>query len=1241
MRPAYSFMADWMFRLRRRPFDSNMPATQPCYGSNDPKLYAYFSHSCVGIAQSQHVQGVDLHALGLLALHMQLLHVNGDTSVSKLLSSLGVPRLVGRGDGLQSPFCKTHYAESSPCARCELAVRYLDASAAEARMNKIHAEIIAKSSCVPLSLFGTNKNDSLSNVEVRAKLAVLTANHKQVAAALRRREARVQVLMQALSTSSKIAKTQGDIRKITTDLKEAQEKGDLCEPETASHAIKCVVQGLALDGHKRTFSHELKHFYSNLLLHGGPQIHEYVADVLEGPSLSTTRRYIRTLKEGELYAWGPERFQLGGKILREMGLGDAPCLLIEDGTATVAHFDVVPYKDKVVLFGASCGPLEFRTVDAVRDFLSTKEVPKVATMFYLYVLVPLVDGAPSIPVAVLLQDGTKGTYNTHTVVSHWRGACTALLDDGVCLVGHCGDGAPPFRAAALQYMLRSPPTSARTFVSFDHALVQCIAPFVNNEFPMFIVLDPLHLYFRLRAFLLDPKRMPVVFGMACSHAKLVTWECVKGSVHSLGLRANDLNASDKQNYEACLRLFGFRNDKSKGVVVEDRTILHAFAGDADYRGLHLFLQFCHRFARIFLIRTLSPSEMLYECGWCLAFIGYWDMSVTHSKKETKKANFLTLETKVDIILLLNGMVLAIKTFSTYHGNIMFTPWRWSSCYAEHTFSALRLGCRSNDNRISALSGLTRVQIMQGMLLANYNSEHAAFVMKNKRGVPQSKQRISEGWNKAPAGHYPNEDEQVRLFGSGADDLVALLKEGLHKEGSGGMTYSAWGTLPDKGTSFGDMAKRHLLTQTRVTCETWDATFLMGADPSASPAVDHSEEIANDAAYSHEDADEYVMRMHPENKVCLGDNSPVNASVLAADTAIRGVAPPLHDDTLLLSEVARTVRSSVRARVQEHIAESSNSRERELCAQAANDARMGECTAVLGEIVAKNEVARLQGHAESTVVQKMHMLLLNEVRGWNGIYKPKQNTRTGDRFLPNLTNRDEWEDDEDVVEDEDYLALMHKSQEKSGPTRKRKQEKAEVRYAIVERCKRLPARAFQNVHVLRVDDPVGRVNVRFMEVVRNNGRPTRTDNKQLMLYLPIISPHGLNTKVECKDIIGVVEMLLPLKTNETGHVVQDANGADVYSDFYILPRKEESAVNKLFRERLGRMECVDRSGRPAKTQRHSEDQSAPSGVGATRAQKGQDRRGNKDGLKGGRHGCNVANTNKKKGALVPKRGRNGK
>ena len=83
----------------------------------------------------------------------------------------------------------------------------------------------------------------------------------------------------------------------------------------------------------------------------------------------------------------------------------------------------------------------------------------------------------------------------------------------------------------------------------------------------------------------------------------------------------------------------------------------------------------YRFMRVFLLRDLSPREVVRNCAYVMWFIPLWKRDVQKRKNVTIEQNFLTSETFQDMLGLAQSIVLAIKLFGMHFPNVLFDPSR--------------------------------------------------------------------------------------------------------------------------------------------------------------------------------------------------------------------------------------------------------------------------------------------------------------------------------------------------------------------------------------------------------------------------------------------------------------------------------------------------------------------------------------------------------------------------------------
>lgn len=171
----------------------------------------------------------------------------------------------------------------------------------------------------------------------------------------------------------------------------------------------------------RRLSNTTKRFYTVLLQQGGSMLHDWVSEFLCGPSLSTTHRFMRSGNLPDSLGLTDKHIDCAVTLLKQWGLLGAPCLLSEDGTALQVRLDAILRGNKdnkhIVLFGLNGGSV---VITDVKQFKRVVMEKKVATILYAYTLVPLVRGAPHIPLFFWCHDSTRQTFDAARVLQVWK-----------------------------------------------------------------------------------------------------------------------------------------------------------------------------------------------------------------------------------------------------------------------------------------------------------------------------------------------------------------------------------------------------------------------------------------------------------------------------------------------------------------------------------------------------------------------------------------------------------------------------------------------------------------------------------------------------------------------------------------------------------------------------------------------------------------------------------------------------
>ena len=441
--------------------------------------------------------------------------------------------------------------------------------------------------------------------------------------------------------------------KLVRNLLEAEEAGLLKDDS----ALKDILTGISravrfgrASAGKR--SENEKVFYCMLMQYGGPLVHKFVSKNLMGPDERTTRRH-RAKQKRFTYGFAEEHVQFANEVLESYGLQGAPYIICEDATALSKHLDVHIEGGNVMLYGLNLGP---HMLTSCRDIGPLMLKHGLATSLYVWVLVPLVDGAPHIPLFMEVNDNR---WTADLVWKKWRTIWRLTREVQGKLVGHASDGDARLRNAFMRLMAHRNQASSGGYVECTHPLVQFRLPkFLprgvagGEQLGLMGNLDYIHVLWRWRVLYLSTTRV-FKYGATMlatpGHVRLLVKQAVTGP----GLGARDLDQRDKQNWPGTLRLFGFTKD---GVPTDAfHGMLHK---DRHSRADWLYLHAAHRFARIFVCKNRSVLQHVKDAAYVLTHVGLWHQLCIESRDCTLKDNFLTRETYTDTVISMSVQVLA-------------------------------------------------------------------------------------------------------------------------------------------------------------------------------------------------------------------------------------------------------------------------------------------------------------------------------------------------------------------------------------------------------------------------------------------------------------------------------------------------------------------------------------------------------------------------------------------------------
>jgi hypothetical protein len=266
------------------------------------------------------------------------------------------------------------------------------------------------------------------------------------------------------------------------------------EVEKLRHEISQRFGEEAADRHagvapiRRHSSNLMKAFLGIVLAYAGPRALGFITQIIPGATVDTVKQWRANAPS---FMMGMSDAAIEHNLetcvipaIYELGLQSVGWLLAEDGTSAQKRIDIqvetVAGAVRAVAYGLNGEPFP---VDSVAKLAEAVKRRGLATTIYVIMLVPLVQGAPALPIVVDANDNTFTRADVHRVTSC---ILRALADRGLRgrVRGGVSDGDPKLRAQqlALQFhQIAAPP--AESYLDIDHEFVQQLRlPMISGSF---------------------------------------------------------------------------------------------------------------------------------------------------------------------------------------------------------------------------------------------------------------------------------------------------------------------------------------------------------------------------------------------------------------------------------------------------------------------------------------------------------------------------------------------------------------------------------------------------------------------------------------------------------------------------------------------------------------------------------------------------------------------------------------
>ena len=525
----------------------------------------------------------------------------------------------------------------------------------------------------------------------------------------------------------------------------------------------------------RNFSPGEKSFYGLMLTYGGVGALHVVSKMLGGPAVGTVQEWRRKsprLKSGTSAAAIDHNVELVLDILKQYGAEGSYLFLCEDGSALRKRVDVQVEKTasgeyEVALYGLAGGRLVASSEKDVQRALTQKEL---ATTIYVWLLVPLVEGAPAVPVVV---DFNANNFTRTEVLKVQKRLWSSLAARGQAgrMLGDVSDGDSRLRSHAMVLHFHAGYVATK-YIEIDHPLLQGRIPWIEGYGYHVQTLDWLHILWRMRVGFL---KRPLRFGpIGISPQNLINLMTQGGA--TLGLRTPDTNAHEKQLTNGCFRLVGVDEN---GFELHPLNIIDQLKNNDSTVGEWLYLKFMRMYVQMFLVAEMCPERLCNHAGYVLGFLSTWRQLITSDRRLNLGDNFLTGQTYVDIVVSTQMLILLMKRCRDDGGeNMRFLPKKFSSVYAEYLFGFCRSD-HANATVFGALAGKTHVDHFIYRLLLELDNE-VDLPTSGRHGKPRGPERVDWTRGKVASLAIPDDDgmadcvdDGIRLAISDAQHALAI------------------------------------------------------------------------------------------------------------------------------------------------------------------------------------------------------------------------------------------------------------------------------------------------------------------------------------------------------------------------------------------------------------------------------------------------------------------------------------
>ena len=549
----------------------------------------------------------------------------------------------------------TYDFEKQACINCKN-IRQLDSFKRRLKDRKISRDITKI------------RNDRLTNNEVtekmsqqatqleKAKLEIFCLKQRNLVKAVKVRD-----LKERLWEFAK----EGDMRAICKGLVHAHEEGKLENKDVLLSLLSSTAKNFHVRGNKgKRYEAPLKNFFEVLMIYGGPRIASFVSVNLEGPMMSSIRRWTKDAS----VSWSLRDTDANiiifkdilVKALEEVNIvGPIPSEISEDETSIIGR---ISYNQKTDELLGVCGEsgkdhtCDGRSAIKVGDGIAgysnivrTFDNMVIGKYARVLILNPLHPKLPKLPVVLMNSCNKFKASLVEDQLQEVLSACRNHLNGIVSVTGHASDGDSRRRKVQLEILANISKNNFQPIprkLGFHLCAIKEDIPGGGYEVSRIGNQDMIHCHKKLINHL-DLTSRTLMLGKYMIHMNHIMLLVERQSAFDHGLSKSHVHRNDRQNWRICQDLSMIKVTDCFEKILKGSD---GHAPDTSVLGTMLYLRLLHYYVDIFHSPILTLADRVRNASLVITFLGIWKNFIEKSPVLNIKENFLTRETYSDTMI---------------------------------------------------------------------------------------------------------------------------------------------------------------------------------------------------------------------------------------------------------------------------------------------------------------------------------------------------------------------------------------------------------------------------------------------------------------------------------------------------------------------------------------------------------------------------------------------------------------